>query len=59
MITTRPSHCACRNIECTSIRVFSIRSMAAREGVGGGLLPYKRLMGMCRWMGPYFHKWSD
>ena len=26
---------------------------------GGGVLPYKRLMGMCRWMGSYFHDWID
>ena len=26
---------------------------------GGGLLPYKRLIGMCRWMGSHFHDWSD
>ena len=25
----------------------------------GGLLPYKRLMGMCRWMGSHFHDWID
>ena len=28
-------------------------------GEGGGVLPYKRLMGMCRWMGLHFHDWSD
>ena len=26
---------------------------------GGGVLPYKRLMGMCHWMGSHFHDWSD
>ena len=26
---------------------------------GGGALYYKRLMGMCRWMGSYFHDWID
>ena len=26
---------------------------------GEGVLPYKRLMGMCRWMGSYFHDWID
>ena len=26
---------------------------------GGGVLPYKRLMGMCRWMGSHFHDWID
>ena len=25
----------------------------------GGVLLYKRLMGMCRWMGSHFHDWSD
>ena len=23
------------------------------------VLPYKRLMGMCRWMGSHFHEWID
>ena len=26
---------------------------------GGGLPPYKRLIGMSRWMGSHFHDWSD
>ena len=26
---------------------------------GGGVLPYKRLMGMCRCMGSNFHHWID
>ena len=26
---------------------------------GRGVLPYKRLMGMCRWMGSHFHDWID
>ena len=25
----------------------------------GGVLPYKRLLGMCRWMGSHFHGWID
>ena len=25
----------------------------------GGILSYKRLMGMCRWMGSHLHDWSD
>ena len=48
--------------ECTSIRVCLayVALMAARGGRrGGGLLPYTRLMGMCRWIGPHFHEWSD
>ena len=28
-------------------------------GGGGGVLPYKSLMGMCRWMGSHFHDWSN
>ena len=26
---------------------------------GEGVVPYKRLMGMCRWMGSHFHDWTD
>ena len=26
---------------------------------GGVVLPYKRLKGMCRWMGSHFHDWID
>ena len=29
------------------------------RGGGGGVLPYKRLMGMCRWIGSHFHDWID
>ena len=32
---------------------------AYTEATPGGVLPYKRLMGMCRWMGSHFHDWSD
>ena len=24
-----------------------------------GVLPYKRIIGMCRWMGSHFHDWSN
>ena len=26
---------------------------------GGGVLPHKRLMRMCRWMGSHFYDWID
>ena len=26
---------------------------------GEGVLPYKRLMRMCRWIGSHFHDWID
>ena len=29
------------------------------RGGGGGVLPYKRLMGMCCRMGSHFHDWID
>ena len=29
------------------------------ESCPGELLPYKRLLGMCRWMGSHFHDWTD
>ena len=26
---------------------------------GEGVLPSKRLLGVCRWMGSHFHNWTD
>ena len=26
---------------------------------GGVVLPHRKLMGMCRWMGSHFHDWID
>ena len=34
--------------------IFESSAIVPRE-----LLPYKRLMGMCRWMGSHFHDWID
>ena len=28
-------------------------------GGGGEVLPYKRLLGMCHWMGLHFYDWTD
>ena len=37
-----------------------IRRRSIQPGVGGGgVLPYKRLLGMCRWMGSHFNDWID
>ena len=30
-----------------------------RNKILGRVLPYKRLMGMCRWLRTYFHDWVD
>ena len=30
-----------------------------RSMPGGGELPSKRPLGMCRWMGSHFHNWTD
>ena len=27
--------------------------------IAGGVLPSKRLLGMCRWMESHFHNWTD
>ena len=37
---------------------FKVGEMPRGWG-GGGVLPDKRLMGMCRWMGSHFHDWID
>ena len=40
--------------------VLSLHSTDGSPGWrGGGLLPYKGVVGMCRWMGPHFQEWSD
>jgi len=44
-----------------------LKNSTACSGVGvgvgverpGGVLPSKKLMGMCRWMGSHFHDWID
>ena len=33
--------------------------LAYTRGEGWGEIPYRRLMGMCRWMGSHFHDWSE
>ena len=33
--------------------------MTSHENPGGGVLPSKRLLGMCRWIGSHFHNWTD
>ena len=34
-------------------------SLLQLGGGGRGLLPYKKLRGMCCWMGSHFHDWID
>ena len=34
-------------------------SVFSTQKGGGGVIPHKRLMGMCRWMGSHFHVWID
>ena len=40
-------------------KLGKVYSLFPGEGGGGGVLPYKRLMGMCRSMASHFHDWSD
>ena len=35
------------------------KEVAFAKRPGGGVLPYKRLMGICRWMGSHFHDRID
>ena len=39
--------------------VLQHKRSANSKGRGWGVLPYKRLMGMCRWMWSHFHDWID
>ena len=38
------------------LTVFDPEPMPTAERL---VLPYKRLLGMCRWMGSHFHDWTD
>ena len=40
-------------------RLKSTNDITSLHPGGGGVLPYKRLTGMCCWMGSHFHNWSD
>ena len=50
-------------IQIRNIVVQEIHSMykvdVMKSARGGGVLPYKRLMGMCRKMGSHFNDWID
>ena len=50
-----------RGFTTAGFHVYPERALAKQEHDpgGGGVLPYKRLIGMCRWMGPHFQDWSD
>ena len=39
------------------LEIFEI--VDSSPGGGGGVLPSKRLLGMCHWMGSHFHNWTD
>ena len=41
------------------LRRSVVRYNINSPGRGGGVLPGKRLLGMCRWMGSHFHNWTD
>ena len=51
-----------RDLQTVGTPPISVR-LTERPGVGwrggGGVLPSKRLLGMCRWMGSHFHNWTD
>ena len=38
---------------------YTMNTIGEESQGGGELLPYKRLMGMCRWMGSHFHDWIN
>ena len=39
--------------------IHSVYKVDVMKSAGGGVLPYKRLMGMCRKMGSHFNDWID
>ena len=56
---TNVSNCATFR-SCVFVSVaFKLGDFNLGGGGGGGVFPYERLMGMCRWMGSHFHDWID
>ena len=47
------------NNEIICIPCLRLETLKSIGGGVGGILPYKRLTGMCRWMGSHFHDWID
>ena len=45
--------------ECRLKKIYATFWLAKAPGGGGRVLPYKRLMEMCRWMRSLFHNWID
>ena len=46
-------------IQSRSVIVFFFASQRYTRAPPEGVLPSKRLLGMCRWMGSHFHNWTD
>ena len=44
---------------CTRLCLCTDVSVSMSTYFRGGVLPSKRLLGMCRWMGLHFHNWTD
>ena len=44
------------NLKLQNIPYLDVRSAKC---IPWGVLPSKRLLGMCRWMGSHFHNWTD
>ena len=43
-------------------KILTIKKIVVSACIPGGgvrILPFKRLMGMCRWIGSHFHNWID
>ena len=43
----------------STLAAFWIRRAHSTRWGGGGVLPCKKLIGMCHWMGSHFYDWSD
>ena len=41
-------------------KILTIKKIVVSACIpGGGIVPFKRLMGMCRGIGSHFHNWID
>ena len=58
-ITCKTCHLSFLCKQTVNVRKIPLKLQRRFTSPGGGVLPSKRLLGMCRWMGSHFHNWTD
>ena len=60
MVSVRPAYLTYKKRTSNVALAYLAYAQRIDHTLGGGrVLPSKRLLGMCRWMGSHFHNWTD